>query len=162
MTFVRSGAGYVVPINVGRARVRGVELEAGSGFGRYFSAQVSLTALDARDRTQGRLERNDILPFQSRLVAAPGLRASTRNAVEVGRASLGARFLYQSNRFVDRAGLAVVPEQYDLDADLALESHDDTLAVRLRVANVFDRPRWDVVGFPLPGRSVFVSAEARL
>ena len=79
-----------------------------------------------------------------------------------GRGSLGARLLYQSNRFVDRAGLAVVPEQYDFDADLALESHDEALALRLRVANVLDRARWDVVGFPLPGRSVFASAEARL
>jgi iron complex outermembrane receptor protein len=162
VTFVRSGAGYVVPINVGAARVSGLELEAGIGFGHHFSAAISLTAIDARDRTEGRLERNDILPFQSRLVAAPSLRASTRDLFEVGRGSLGARLLYQSNRFVDRAGLAVVPEQYDADVDLALQPHDETLALRLRVANVFDRPRWDVVGFPLPGRSVFASAEARL
>lgn len=162
VTFVRSGAGYVVPINVGAARVQGVELEAGAGFGRYFSAQLSLTALDARDRSEGRLERNDILPFQSRLIAAPSLRASTREASQLGRASIGARLLYQSNRFVDRAGLAVVPEQYDIDADVALESRDEALALRLRVANVLDRARWDVVGFPLPGRSVFASVEARL
>jgi vitamin B12 transporter len=162
VTFVRSGAGYVVPINVGAARVSGLELEAGAGFGRYFSAEVALTAIDARDRSEGRLERNDILPFQSRLVAAPSLRASTREVFRAGRGSLGARLLYQSNRFVDRAGLAVVPEQYDFDADLALESHDEALALRLRVANVLDRARWDVVGFPLPGRSVFASAEARL
>lgn len=162
VTFVRSGAGYVVPINVGSARVSGLELEAGSGFGHYFSAEISLTALDARDRTEDRLEQNDILPFQSRLIAAPSLRASTRDLSRLGRASLGARLLYQSNRFVDRAGLAVVPEQYDADADLSLESADEGLTLRLRVANVFDRARWDVVGFPLPGRSVFASAEARL
>jgi iron complex outermembrane receptor protein len=162
VTFVRSGAGYVVPVNVGEARVSGLELEGGVGFLRHFSAEFSLTAIDARDRSPGRLEKNDILPFQSRLIAAPSLRAHTGSLVRAGRASLGARFLYQSNRFVDRAGLAVVPEQYDMDTDLALESRDDSVALRLRVANLLDRPRWDVVGFPLPGRSVFVSGEVRL
>jgi vitamin B12 transporter len=162
VTFVRSGAGYVVPVNVGRARVSGIELEGGIGFLRHLSAEMSLTAIDARDRTEGRLEKNDILPFQSRLVVAPSLRAHTGSLSRAFRASLGARFLYQSNRFVDRAGLAVVPEQYDVDTDVALEARDDSVALRLRVANVLDRARWDVVGFPLPGRSVFVSGEVRL
>jgi outer membrane cobalamin receptor len=36
------------------------------------------------------------------------------------------------------------------------------LTTRVRVANLFDAPRYDIVGFPLPGRSAFLSMEIKL
>jgi vitamin B12 transporter len=164
VSFVRTAQGYVVPVNVGEARVNGLEVEAGVGFLRHFAADAALTALDARDRTPDRTTRNDILPYRSRLVVALALRTTTgptglRFAEEL---SFGARHVYQSSRYADLAGLAVIPEQHGLDLDAAVSALEGAAVLRTRVTNALDQNRSDVVGFPLPGWSFFVSMEAKL
>ena len=77
------------------------------------------------------------------------------------RATLGARLVYQSSRYGDPAGQAVIPEQVSLDLDAALEGFEGSAVLRGRVSDVLDAARFDVVGFPLPGRSLFVSLELR-
>jgi iron complex outermembrane receptor protein len=163
VAFVLSSQGYVRPENVDAARVLGLELEAGSGFGRYFAAELALTLMDFRNRTPGWSLANDIYPYHSRLVAAPGLLAISPTFANrwLNQASLGARVVYQSNRYGDLAGLAVIPEQTSLDLDAAVLVLERALWVRGRVTDVFDAERYDVVGFPLPGRSAFVSLEVR-
>jgi vitamin B12 transporter len=163
VSFVRTAQGYVVPVNVGEARVNGLEVEAGVGFLRHFAVDAAVTALDARDRTPERTTRNDILPYRSRLVAALAVRATTgptglRFAEEL---SCGARHVYQASRYADLAGLAVIPEEHGLDVDASVSALEGSVVLRTRVTNVLDQNRWDVVGFPLPGRSVFVSLEAK-
>ena len=69
--------------------------------------------------------------------------------------------LHQSSRYSDPAGLGVIPEQDTVDVEMAAVGWDRQLRAVLRVANVFDAERFDVVGFPLPGRSGFFSMEAR-
>ena len=164
IAFVRTTQGFVRPENVNAADALGLELEAGSGFARYFAADVALTLFDFRDRTEGLTRKNDILPYHSRLIAAPGLTATTPDLHSrwLSRASLGARLVYQSNRYGDFAGTGIIPEQTSLDLDAALLLLEKSLWLKGRVADVLDAPRWDIVGFPLPGRSVFVSLEARL
>jgi vitamin B12 transporter len=163
VTFVRTGQNYVTPVNLGSAVARGIELEAGAGFARYFSADLALTLFDGRDRTRARTLVNDVLPFHSRLIAAPGLAASTGELEHtwLRRASARAELVYQSSRYGDPAGLGVIPEQTTLDFEAGFESARGFAVVRARVADVFDSPRWDVVGFPLPGRTFFVSLELR-
>lgn len=163
VSFVRTAQGYVVPVNVGEARVNGLEVEAGFGFLRHFAAEAALTALDARDRTPDRMRQNDILPYRPRLVVVSGVRATTgatglRYAEEL---VLRARHLYQASQYADLAGLAVIPEQHSLDLDASISALEGSIVVRARVVNAFDTARYDVVGFPLPGRSFFASVEGR-
>ncbi|HWP08903.1 MAG TPA: TonB-dependent receptor [Polyangiaceae bacterium] len=164
IAFVRTTSGFVRPENINAADAFGLELEAGSGIGRFFAADLALTLFDFRDRTEGLTRVNDILPYHSRLIAAPGLTATTPELDSrwVSRATLGARLVYQSNRYGDLAGTGVIPEQTSLDLDAGLLLLDRTLWLRGRVTDLLDSPRWDIVGFPLPGRSVFVSLEARV
>jgi vitamin B12 transporter len=164
IAFVRTAQGFVRPENVNAADAFGLELDAGSGFARFFAAELALTLFDFRDRTEGLTRVNDILPYHSRLIAAPGLRATTPDIGSrwLSRASLGARLVYQSNRYGDLAGQGVIPEQTSIDLDAALLLLDRTLWLKGRVTDLLDSPRWDVVGFPLPGRSVFVSLEAQV
>src|SRR5262249_260115 len=70
----RSSLGYVVPYNVGRARVAGLEAALGATPLRFLQVELSLTLLDPRDTTPGRDVTNDVLPFQSRLTLAPRVR----------------------------------------------------------------------------------------
>jgi vitamin B12 transporter len=163
VTFVRTAQDYLVPVNLGRARVLGLELDANAGFARYFAAELAATLMDARDRTPGRTLVNDRLPFHSRLVLAPGVRGQSPrlSAYAVTRATLGARVVYQSSRYADPAGQAVIPEQASLDVDAAVEGLGGAAVLRGRVSDVLNAARFDVVGFPLPGRSLFVSLELR-
>jgi iron complex outermembrane receptor protein len=164
IAFVRTAQGFVRPDNVNAADALGLELEAGTGFARYFAAELALTLFDFRNQTPDSTLVNDILPYHSRLIAAPGVTATSPDLGNrwLHRATLGARLVYQSNRYGDFAGQAIIPEQASLDLDTALLLLDRTLWLKGRVTDVLDAQRWDVVGFPLPGRSVFVSLEARL
>jgi vitamin B12 transporter len=164
VSFVRTAQGTVVPVNVDEARVRGLELEAGIGFLGHFSLETAVTALDARNRTPERSHENDTLPFRSRLVVASGLRATTGRTglAWAEELTLGVRHLYQSSQYADFAGLAVIPEQHSLDLDASVAAFGGGAELRGRVVNLLDSARYDVVGFPLPGRSVFVSLEGQL
>jgi iron complex outermembrane receptor protein len=161
VSFVRSAQGYVEPVNVGSARVLGLEAQVGAGFLRWFAADFAATLLDPRDTTPGRLVVNDVLPFQSMLVFVPRLSAESRDLGlgPIGRARAEVRWVYQSSRYADTAGLAVIPEQSSLDAELLAQTRDRHFTVRLRATDLLDTPRYDVVGYPLPGRSAFASLE---
>lgn len=164
IAFDQTAQDYIVPVNVGEARVMGFELEAGLGFLRHFSLDMALTAVDPRDRTPDRDYKNDVLPFQSKLAVASGLFATSgpTGLVWAEKLELRLSHLYQSNRYANRAGTALIPEQHTLDLDASVAALEGGLVLRARVVNLFDTARYDVVGFPLPGRSFFTSLEARL
>jgi iron complex outermembrane receptor protein len=164
VVFVRSPQGFVTPRNVDRARVAGLEVDAGVSPLRWLSFDLAATSLDPRDTTPGRRLVNDVLPFQSRLVLAPRAAVESREVRlgPVGRLRAEARWFYQSSRYADSAGLGVIPEQTWLDVEVLAGAADEQWTARLRASDIADSPRVDVVGFPLPGRSFFLTLEARL
>jgi vitamin B12 transporter len=159
----RSSLGYVVPYNVGRARVAGFEAALGATPLRFLQAELSLTLLDPRDTTPGRDVTNDVLPFQSRLTLAPRVRVfrGPLPALGLASASLSASYLRQASRYADPAGLVVLPSQGSFDLEAEAELARGHVAVRARAANLFDQPRFDLVGYPLPGRAAYLALEAR-
>jgi iron complex outermembrane receptor protein len=161
VTYARAAQGYVVPINVGRARVLGLELGVGVKAYEHLELACNATLLEPRDVTPARRLQNDVLPFMSRLVLAPRLLLTTgdlpRKALK--RADLSVDLVYTSNRFADAAGLIVIPEQTTLGVTAAATWLSGVLISRVRLANVLDAARFDIVGYPLPGRSVYASLE---
>ena len=128
---------------------------------RFLEVDAAATLLDARDDSPGRSTVNDILPFRSRLVLAPrvALKAQGWRAMRIGRSLVAASYVYQSNRYADAAGLVVIPEQGSMDLEAMTETISGHVRARLRLANVLDQPRFDLVGFPLPGRAVYAAME---
>ncbi len=171
IAYRRSSLGYIAPYNIGQGRVAGFELLTGLLFAPNGSsssapnvrAEVALTLLDPRDTTPNRTLANDIVPYRSRLIVSPRLRAESRKykAFYDSRAMFDIRYTYQTNRFADPAGLIVIPAQSSLDAEIALSLFSDTLTTRVRGANLLNAARFDQIGYPLPGRSVFVSMEVQ-
>jgi vitamin B12 transporter len=163
IAYERTGQGYVTPYNVGSARILGAEVLAGVAPVRWLRAEVAVTALDPRDTTPTRTPVNDVLPYRSRLVAAPRVRAEWRRRSRGGPSGLGAEIsaVYQSSRYVDPAGLGIIPEQTSVDVEVDATWFDGVLTARLRVADIFDAIRTDIVGYPLPGRSAYFGLEAR-
>ena len=73
-----------------------------------------------------------------------------------------ARISYESSRYPNSAGQGVIPEQASVDVEAAWLGVARFLTTRIRLADVFDARRYDIVGFPLPGRSAFISLEIDL
>jgi iron complex outermembrane receptor protein len=158
--YVRTAQGYLTPRNNDSARTLGSELLVGVAPWRMLELAVSASLLDPRDTSADRQTVNDILPFKSRLLTT-ALASFGRefDSLWLGFASLSARYHYQASRFADPAGLAVIPAQSTLDLELLTAHLERRLEMRWRVANALDATRFDVVGFPLPGRSYFWSTE---
>jgi iron complex outermembrane receptor protein len=161
VTYVRTAQGYVVPVNVGRARVAGLELALGARAFEHVEIGCNVTLLEPRDTTEGRRLQNDFLPFMSRMVLAPRVLLTTGDLPErtLNRADLSAELTYLSNRFADAGGLIVIPEQTTLGVTGAASWLGGVVVTRVRLANVLDAQRFDIVGYPLPGRSVYGSLE---
>jgi iron complex outermembrane receptor protein len=161
VAYARTAQGYVVPLNVNRARVLGLEASLGVLALEHLGADCNVTLLEPRDTTEQRRLRNDYLPFMSRLVVAPRLLATTGQlgGAVLARAEVSLDLTYLSNRFADAAGLIVIPDQTTLGLSGDATWWQGVLVTRARLANALGAERFDVVGYPLPGRSVYVSAE---
>ncbi|HEX7669655.1 MAG TPA: TonB-dependent receptor [Polyangiaceae bacterium] len=162
VAYRQSVLGVVVPFNVGRARVLGVEMAGASEAFGWLGNTITMTLLDARDTTPDRAIRNDILPFRSRLVfsdyteiyADPGLRA-----LRLDRAAVGFRVTHRSSRYADSAGLIVIPDQMTMDLEASAMFLKRTLGARVAFRNIANAREVDTVGMPLPGRNVHAAVE---
>jgi vitamin B12 transporter len=163
IAYRRTSRGYLTPFNVGQARVAGVELAAGADVLGHIDDQLSLTLLDPRDITSGRTLTNDLVPFQSRLVVHDALELYVDEPfarARIARLAIGGEVTHRSARVADPAGLIVLEAETTVDVIASALFFERRLGARLAVNNVFDARRLDVVGFPLPGRSIHATLEA--
>jgi len=162
IAYRRSSFAAVTPYNVGSARILGTEVSAGAEAFRALRVEISATALDPRDTTGVRSIDNDLLRLRSRLIVSPYVEAFVEPSHLLGldRASIAARAFYRSSEIADDAGLVIIGEQTSVDADLVLSFLERKVTARMRIADVFDAPLTDIVGYPLPGRSLHASLEA--
>ena len=163
IAFRRSGFGSLRPFNVGAARVLGAELAARVDMLQHLQLDVAATAMEPRDVTEGRSARNDLLPFQSRLTSFARVAAYAAPAPpRVSRAEVGLSMRTRSSRVADPAGLIVLPASQVLSADGALSLFRGLLVLRVALDNILDERELDLLGFPLPGRSVNLGANLEL
>lgn len=164
IAYQRAGEGFMLPYNVGRARVLGLEAAAGIRLTSIVRTEVAATVLDPRDTTSGRTTANDVLPFRARLVLVPSVRADWK-ALGAGHQTVSAmgavvRAVYQSSRYADPAGLIVIGEHTTVDLEAYVTLFDGVLALRGRIVDLFHSQRTDIIGYPLPGRCGYFGLEA--
>jgi vitamin B12 transporter len=159
ISYQRSTSGYLRPFNLGAARVAGLELQSAYAPAPFLLFELAATLLDPRDASQVRF-RNDLLPYQPRLTLAPRVevRARFRRSV-VDSAQASVSYFYESSRFADRAGLIVIPEQSSLDLGAEVHVRPAHLNVSARLSNVLGQTRFDLIGYPLPGRAAYLAME---
>ena len=162
IAYRRASVGSVQPFNVRSVQVLGAELEAGAQFAQHARAALAVTVLDPRETSAERSLRNDLIPYQSRLVGslfvegflAPGFRA-------LRRIGLDARLSHRGSRFADPAGLLVLPSSTTLDLGASLRvGREHELSLRAALDDAFDSRHFDFIGYPVPGRRFSCSAEA--
>lgn len=159
IAYRRSSLGYVRPFNVGSARFIGGEISGEISAFEHVRHRTTVTLLDPRDTTEGRTTENDLLVHRSQITASEELEVYRMSeASTVTYAGLSAYFTYRSGRVADPAGLIIIPQQgvFDLGGRLEFIRQID---LRARLENVLGTARYDSLGFPLPGRSVFLSME---
>jgi iron complex outermembrane receptor protein len=164
--FRRASLNSAAPFNVATARVLGLESALGSELLGALRVDAATTFMDARETTDDPVldpTRNDVLPLLSRLVAnvrvelfsEPGLAALGQD-----RAGLALAYLHRASRFDDPGGLSVLPAQNLFDIEASSTHFDGRLLARLAVRNVFDAHQLDLLGLPVPGRSIHGELEA--
>jgi iron complex outermembrane receptor protein len=162
ISYQRSAIGYVRPSNIGAARVAGLELQVAHRPLVWLLFACSATLLDPRDTSSARL-KNDRLPYQPQVTLTPRVELSRRFAKTVVSSSKAdISYFYEASRFADRAGLIVIPAQTSLEVGGELGFFGDEIALRARVANVLNQARFDLIGYPLPGRAAYLALEMQL
>ena len=159
IAYRRSALGYVRPFNVGSARFIGSEISGEILVFHHIRHRTAVTLLDPRDTTEGRTTENDLLVYRSQITASEELEIYLEQANStLTHAGLSGYFIYRSGRVSDPAGLLVIPQQgvFDLGGRLQFVHQID---LRARLENLLGTARYDALGFPLPGRSLFLSLE---
>jgi len=162
VAYKTSSFGQIRPYNVGEARLRGIETFTALELWSIVRLDSAMTFLDPRDVSASRTYRNDIVPYRSRLVIDSTLEVHTRRTTEaigLSRASVFIRGTHRGSRYQDQAGLIIIPHSTTFDAGLGLTLAQIPLTLRATVCNVFDRSIFDIVGYPLPPRTVVLGAE---
>jgi iron complex outermembrane receptor protein len=105
---------------------------------------------------------NDYLQYRPRLVTTPRIEANFKRPLRgIERVKVTALYYFESERYADAAGLIVIPAQQSLDLEGELAVLGDHLATRIRLSNVLNQPRADLIGYPLPGRAGYLTLEAK-
>jgi len=149
------GRGSVRAENVARARIRGEELGlqlAARGFALTgsFTWQTAVDASDAPSYTGKQLPQR------------PAREGHAQLSCGRGPLGLAAHVHYLGDNALDRYNRYTVASRTLCGASLSLAPSRWPLRVIVEGKNLADREAADVAGFPLPGRSVFVSCETWL
>jgi iron complex outermembrane receptor protein len=143
--------------NIGRARIWGAEQELDVDLGRRVRVTGQATYLDARDASDSAAHAGKQLPLRPRVHAY--LRPQLRR-VALGRALCGRAYVegdLQAGAYRDSADIVPVGTRVLLGAGVEVDALRTGLRLALSAKNLTDVHTFDVVQYPLPGRSIFLS-----
>jgi len=155
----RQTSGYFRPANLGRARVLGSEGSVAFEWARRFRAFGQVTYTDARDREDVSGSKDKQLPFR------PRLRSYARPELE--NMPLGGRWrwgLYADmdvtgGNYLDPNNLVETKNRVLFGAGWQIAAPQWGLRLVASAYNLANTPVVDLVGYPLPGRSVFLTLQ---
>jgi len=163
---VQNSQRIVRPENVTSAAVRGHEVSARMRVGRHLGVTANYTRQDTEDTGDVRPLRGKRLPGRpaDEAYVRVDLDWSRTRPLPLGRAAARlwpARLSYEANviagNFLDRANVRRVDRRILHDVALSVDLPVSTLRLTLEGKNLGDDRTRDVLGFPLPGRSFFVT-----
>jgi iron complex outermembrane receptor protein len=159
LIMLQEGAYFAGFANLARARVLGGELSARAQFLRVAHLYLQATYTDARDRSDNTASRD------RRLAGLPALRAYLRpelRALPLGahvEAGLYGDVELTGARYADPSNLVQQPGRQVFGAGASLAYRPAGLRALFSAYNLGDARTVDVLEYPLPGRSFFVTLE---
>jgi vitamin B12 transporter len=160
--YKRTSLNTVSPFNIGRARFLGVEAAVSALVFGWIQTRTAVTLLDPR-RLGVEADENAILPLRARSQIAQSITfVGAFPQLGVGNTAASVHYRHQASRYMDPEGLVVLPGQHRFDADVRLEVPKIGVRFMLAVNNLLDNRMLDLLGLPLPGRSLNASLEGNL
>lgn len=153
ITFLPQSQRTFVARNIGSARIEGDEWSwrlAASGSQPRFCLEGSLTRLDARDLGV------DISWYAGRVLPGrPARELHQRAELRLGAVLLGYDYEHLGRNYLDRRNREVVARRdlHGLEARAGWRG----LGLHAGIRNLTDERAADVAGFPLPGRTIYVT-----
>ncbi|MDE3001110.1 MAG: TonB-dependent receptor [Gemmatimonadota bacterium] len=148
--FVHTSQATSRPVNIGKARVYGLELTAQRRFGAGFSLSGNYTFQDARDRSAIPYLTGNILPNR------PPHALFARATARLGRWTLVYDYSVEDGSFLDQANRRPLTMRQIHNAGVKVDA-GMRLQIGLEARNLTGAQIADTWGFPLPGRAFFVS-----
>jgi vitamin B12 transporter len=148
IAWVNTGGWVWTPMNVSKARIRGVEAVLGVHY-KGFSMNTQLTLMDPKDRSSGANQGN-ILPRRAR----ESLRVDLDQ--EIGDFNIGATVLSEGKRYDDVANTRELDRYTTVDLRAGYQVSKDW-RIEGRVENVADKEYETASYFNQPGRSYYLA-----
>lgn len=155
IVYVRTSQLTASPQNLKSAAIMGGELGVRGALGRHVRLAGSVTLLDAR----GGDDR--VLPLRPRVqaYARPELVSPALGPIDA--ITLFGEVTHVGGNFVDVANLVALDARTQLGAGVAITGLGRRLELAVTVRDLLDARGTDVLGFPLPGRSLAVTLTGR-
>jgi outer membrane cobalamin receptor len=156
--FFQNSQRTIRAVNIGAAQIGGHELSFGLGLGHDWRVSGNYTFQSAVDRGDVAYWRGNALPLR------PMHEAYGRIEYAPERWRAWAEADYVSGNYWDRANLYLVPDRhvYNLGSSVDVyKKKDAAITVTLEAKNLADDRIADVAGYPLPGRSYFVTLQGK-
>lgn len=153
--FVQNSQRVSRPHNIGRARLRGIETRARGVLATRLHFEGSYTRQRAENLSPFSFETGKDLPN------APPRRLRSRVTVDVSVLSLHYELSHESRHFLDRANLRPIPARTVHTTGVRCPV-GDSISMAIELRNLTDNQVADLWGYPLPGRTAFVSLDIDL
>lgn len=149
--FFQNSQFTVKPKNIGSARIEGVELTASGKLARSFRFHFNYSRIESRDTGP--------IPYYNgnMLAGRPDHEASAGVEMRRKRWRAGWEVHVIGGNFLDRANTMEVPARALHDLSLSVVWPPAGVTLTLEAVNIGNDKSYDVLGFPLPGRSFYAT-----
>ncbi len=161
ITFVRNNTGTVRAQNLGHARILGVESAARVTFAERARLSSQVTFTDARAQDAARASHGRQLPLRPRLrtfARAECLPLALGQSLVVGAY---ADLDLTSGTYADPANLVRFGARYLFGAGAHIGTREGDLRLVVSGHNLTNSAVNDMIGYPLPGRAVFLTLSVK-
>lgn len=155
IVFLQNSQRTVKAFNLESAHVEGAEVSARHRMGRSLSVSASYTLTHATNTGPSPTYSGKRLPYE------PRHELFLRSTWDGGRVTLWHEYRFESEAYRDRANLPenLSPGAHVHGVGLRTEVVPDALSLTLEVCNLFNERITDIEGYPLPGRTFFITLE---
>ncbi|MCZ6632393.1 MAG: TonB-dependent receptor, partial [bacterium] len=150
--FVQISQGVSRSSNIGKARVRGMEWTAQGRVFDWLSLSGNYTFQRALDRSRFLHRQGKQLPNR------PAHEAQANGALQLGDAAVFYEYTFEDGNFLDRANLRPIPARHIHNTGIRWTGFAH-FRFTVEAKNLLNNQVADLWGYPLPGRSYFLTVQ---